>query len=136
MSDEYVVDASVASTAVLAKGAGGKAVQRFLESVVTHAPHLIDAEVGSVLRRHERRGLLGADEAGPVGLRMLETIVDHRYAHHGWLASEAWKLRHNVTFYDALYAALAARLDVPLLTSDARLSRASGLPCRVELFTA
>jgi predicted nucleic acid-binding protein len=41
-----------------------------------------------------------------------------------------------MTFYDALYAALAARLDIPLLTSDERLSRAPGLPCRVEVFAA
>lgn len=136
MSDEYVVDSSVVSNAVMGKGAVGKAARRLLDSVVAHAPHLIDAEVGSVLRRQERRGILGAEEAGPVGMRMLETIVDHRYPHHGWLATEAWKLRHNMTFYDALYAALAARLDIPLLTSDERLSRAPGLPCRVEVFAA
>ena len=38
-----------------------------------------------------------------------------------------------MTFYDALYVALAAALDVPLLTADARLARATGLPCQVEL---
>ncbi|WP_342801739.1 hypothetical protein [Nocardia sp. No.11] len=42
-------------------------------------------------------------------------------------------VRHTITFYDGLYAALAARLDVPPLTSDARLSRTPGLPCRVEV---
>jgi predicted nucleic acid-binding protein len=68
-----------------------------------------------------------------IDLRMLTTMIDQRYAHHGWLSEEAWKLRHTITFYDALYAALAARLDVALLTSDAELSRAPGLPCRIEL---
>ncbi|WP_282778830.1 PIN domain-containing protein [Nocardia sp. CC201C] len=66
-------------------------------------------------------------------MRMSTMLVDERYAHRGWLSVEAWKLRHTVTFYDALYAALAARLDLPLLTSDAKLSKAPGLPCRVEL---
>ena len=42
-------------------------------------------------------------------------------------------LRDNVTYYDALYVALAARLGYPLLTADARLARAPGLPCAVEL---
>ncbi len=35
--------------------------------------------------------------------------------------------------YDALDVVLAATLDVPLLTADARLARAPGLPCQVEL---
>ena len=45
----------------------------------------------------------------------------------------AWTLRDNLTYYDALYVALAARLGYPLLTADARLARAPGLPCAVEL---
>ncbi len=49
------------------------------------------------------------------------------------LAEAAWELRSAVTFYDALYVVLAATLDVPLLTADARLARAPGLPCQVEL---
>jgi predicted nucleic acid-binding protein len=59
--------------------------------------------------------------------------VDQRYPHTGSLADAAWELRDNVTFYDALYVALAAALDVPLLTADARLARAPGLPCQVEV---
>ena len=49
------------------------------------------------------------------------------------MAEVAWTLRNNVTYYDALYVALAARLGYPLLTADARLARAPGLPCAVEL---
>ena len=41
--------------------------------------------------------------------------------------------RNNVSFYDGLYAALAARLDVALITADARLSRAPDLGCQVEV---
>ncbi len=85
-----------------------------------------------MLRRHERQGVI-EDAAAATGLRMLDSIIDHRYVHHGWLAIEAWKLRHTISFYDGLYAALAARLGVPLLTSDAKLTRAPGLPCDIEL---
>ncbi|MFE7718494.1 type II toxin-antitoxin system VapC family toxin [Nocardia rhizosphaerihabitans] len=131
-SEEYVLDASTASTALLRNDAVGMAVGRLIETAVCHAPHLIDAEVGSVLRRHERKGLINSDTAA-IGLRMLATMVDRRYSHHSWLSEHAWQLRHSITFYDGLYAALAARLDIPLLTSDVRLSRAPGLPCRVEL---
>ncbi|WP_324191911.1 type II toxin-antitoxin system VapC family toxin [Nocardia brasiliensis] len=131
-NNEYVVDASAASTALVRKDATGIAIGKLLETSICHAPHLIDAEVGNVLRRHERRKQL-SDEAAATGLRLLTTLVDERYAHHGWLAQEAWLLRHTISFYDGLYAALAARLDIPLLTADIKLSKAPGLPCAIEL---
>lgn len=46
--------------------------------------------------------------------------------------STAWTLRHNFTFYDALYVALASHLDIPLLTADPRLRREPGLTCHTE----
>ena len=49
------------------------------------------------------------------------------------LLGRCWELRHNVTPYDAAYVALAEVLGVTLLTADARLSRASGIRCEVEL---
>jgi predicted nucleic acid-binding protein len=45
----------------------------------------------------------------------------------------AWELRTNLSAYDALDVALAERLDAPLLTADARLARAPGLRCPVEV---
>ena len=38
-----------------------------------------------------------------------------------------WKLRANVTSYDACYVALARELGCALVTADRKLSRASGL---------
>ena len=61
-------------------------------------------------------------------------VIDVRYPHVGALADLAWTCRDNLTFYDALYVALAVRLDVPLLTGDRRLARApAALPCCIEL---
>lgn len=60
-------------------------------------------------------------------------LINHRYPHAGPLAELAWTWRGNLSFYDALYVALAVRLGVPLVTGDARLSAAPGLSCAVEL---
>jgi predicted nucleic acid-binding protein len=98
---------------------------------VCHAPHLIDAEVGNVLRRGVLRSELAAADAA-VLLRASAALVDHRYEMTGALARAACALRGNVSFYDGLYVALAAALAVPLLTADARLSRTPGLRCAVE----
>ena len=45
-------------------------------------------------------------------------------SHHGTLAARAWQLRHSLTFYDALYLALAESLNCPLITADKRIERA------------
>ncbi len=61
-------------------------------------------------------------------------LVDTRYPHRGPLAEAAWALRGSITFYDALYAALAATLDLPLWTTNRRLVSAPGLQCRIEVW--
>lgn len=130
---EFVLDASVAVIALVELTPQAHELRVRLEPSVRHAPHLIDAEVGSVLRRRTAAGEIESDLASRA-LQRLGRIVVERYA-HGPLAAAAWRLRHNVTFYDALYVALAARLGVPLLTADARLAHAPGLPCDVELIS-
>jgi predicted nucleic acid-binding protein len=129
---DCVVDASALVLALGGKADAAAALRARLASGRRHAPHLIDAEVGNVLRRHEREGLLSSEEAA-LGLRAAAVLVDHRYPHVGPLGQLAWTFRHNLSFYDALYVALAASLDLPLVTADARLSGAPGLPCAVEL---
>lgn len=98
-----------------------------------HAPHLIDAEFGNVLRRLVRLDAVTADVAALL-LGFGIVLVDVRHD-HGSLAGAAWTLRNNLTFYDALYVALAATLEAPLVTTDARLAGAPDLPCAVELLT-
>lgn len=132
MSGACVVDASAMVLALVGKTPAADALRERLPSVDRHAPHLIDAEVGNVLRRHEQRGLVSADEAR-AALVAGRVLVEHRYAHSGPLAELAWTWRANLSFYDALYVALAVYLDAPLITSDAKLCRAPGLACETEL---
>ncbi|MGH9101578.1 MAG: type II toxin-antitoxin system VapC family toxin, partial [Acidimicrobiales bacterium] len=88
--------------------------------------------VANVLRRHEREGRLGPDEA-LLGLRAARSLVDHRYPHVGPLVELAWRWRQSLSFHDALYLSLAVLLDAPLITGDIRLSRAPDLPCKIAL---
>lgn len=129
---DCVLDASALVLALSGKSDPAAALRSRLIGSRRHAPHLVDAEVGNVLRRHERSGLLSADEASQA-LRAAAVVIDHRYPHTGPLGELAWTLRRNLSFYDALYVALAVSLQLPLVTADARLSRAPALPCTVEL---
>lgn len=131
VANEYVVDASVVVSALGSKDTTHVAVHQRIADADCHAPHLLDAEVGHVLRRSERLGKIGADWASSA-LAALPELIDHRYEHTGRLAESAWRLRHTITFCDGLYVALAAILAIPLLTADRRLFTVD-LPCAVEL---
>jgi predicted nucleic acid-binding protein len=130
--NERVIDASALVFALTGKTPDAANLRNLLLSSECHAPHLIDAELGNALRRRARAGDVTADQAG-VALRVAGDVIDHRYPHLGALAELAWSWRDSMSFYDALYVALAVRLGVPLMTGDRRLSRAPGLPCAIEL---
>jgi predicted nucleic acid-binding protein len=130
---EVVLDASAAVRALAPVDDGGFALQARLLEERCVAPHLVDAEVGHVLRRRVAAGDIEAPNA-EAALMALNALVVERYP-HGTLARAAWGLRHNFSYYDALYVALAARLRAPLLTTDKRLANAPGLPCAVEVIS-
>lgn len=127
-----VVDASALALGVLGASNEDRSILTRLSSATCHAPHLVDAELGSVLRRQVLRGRLSDADAAAL-LEAAPLLIDHRHAMTGALAAAAWSLRHNVGYYDALYVALAQALSAPLLTADRRLSSAPRLPCVVEL---
>ena len=56
----------------------------------------------------------------------------HRHPHLDCL-NRAWKLRENVTAYDAMYIALGEALDAPIVTCDAPLGRAPGHRTHIEV---
>lgn len=96
-----------------------------------HSPHLVDVEVTQGLRRLVRAGEVSPDRAAEA-IADLGDLDLHRHAHLDLLA-RAWKLRENVTAYDAVYVALAEALDAPMVTCDAPLGRAPGHRARVEV---
>jgi predicted nucleic acid-binding protein len=127
-----VVDASVVMASLLSTGgAGARARERLRLDTDLHVPHLLDVEVTAALRRRVR---LGQTDLG-VATAALADLADFaaiRWDHEP-LLRRVWELRDDVTAYDAVYVVLAEMLDAPLVTSDARLSRAPGLECRVEV---
>jgi predicted nucleic acid-binding protein len=54
-----------------------------------------------------------------------------RYPHFE-LFGDAWRMRENVTFYDAAYVALARALRIPFLTRDRKLAVAVASECDVR----
>ena len=125
-----VVDASALVFATTENTGAAGDLRRRLVGNACHAPHLIDAEFGNVLRRKVLRGELDRGLAVTV-LDLAPNLIDQRYEQVGHLAQAAWSLRENLTFYDALYVALAGALGAALVTTDARLAAAPGLPCRI-----
>ena len=97
---------------------------RLLEVENVGAPHLIDLEVLSALRRLVALREFPAARAPEVltGLRELGIV---RYPVTA-LLPRIWQLRSSVTPYDAAYVALSETLEVPLVTTDRRLTGARG----------
>lgn len=117
---------------VVAATLGAEAIrERMAEDPELFAPHLIDVEVFSVIRRHHAAGQLDATAARQAVTDM-EDWPGERVGHRLFLA-RAWELRDNVRGSDAMYVALAEAMDAVLLTTDARLGRTTGLECRVEV---
>ncbi|MDQ2721752.1 MAG: type II toxin-antitoxin system VapC family toxin [Actinomycetota bacterium] len=86
--------------------------------------------MGNALRRLERGGLLDRTAAAMVHQDLLYLTV--QLWPYSVLADRAWELRHAVTVYDGNYVALAEALDAPLVTVDARLTRADGPRCAMH----
>ena len=124
-----VVDASVVVTALLVGGAKGDPARRLLQDEELHAPHLVDVEAASAVRRWVLTGRLGADGARSAMADLADLPIT-RHGHEA-LLERVLDLRDAVSAYDGTYVALAELLDVPLATVDRRLSRAPGLRCRV-----
>jgi predicted nucleic acid-binding protein len=121
-----VVDASAVGELLLGRPAGEAVARRLADhGFDLHAPHLLDVEVVSALRRVVTAGDASAARAGDAVADLADLPIE-RYPHHV-LVPRIWQLRENFSAYDAAYVALAEAIvdgGAPLLTADARLARA------------
>lgn len=129
-----VVDASVLAVALADDGRDGDLARGRLRGEALAAPELVDLEVGSVLRRQERAGML-ARRRGGLALTDLRSMPMLR-ASHAALLPRCWDLRENTSIYDAAYIALAEVFGAVLLTGDRRLARTIGATCEIEVLAS
>jgi len=126
-----IVDASVLFE-VVSDTPDSEHLRHWLAADADHAaPHLVDAEVLSVIQIQHRAGALDAT-AATQAVDDLRDWPGERWSHRPLMA-RAWELRGNVRSYDALYVALAEALDATLVTRDGRLARAPGPTCAIEV---
>jgi len=127
-----VIDASAITELLLQTDLGIRVERRmYKEDEDLHAPHLLDVEVLSALRRLVHTGEVLADRAEEA----IDDLALLRIIRHGHLdfAPRVWELRQNVTAYDAMYLALAESLHARVLTCDRPLGRVTGHSARIEV---
>ena len=126
-----VVDASAFAKALIDDSGDGERVRRRLRSVRIAAPDYLPVEVASALRGRVAGGRLTPTRAAEA----LDGLADAPLVRFDTrrLLGRIWELRDNLTAYDAGYVALAEALGCPLITSDARIARAIGPRCVVEV---
>ncbi|MGQ0715916.1 MAG: type II toxin-antitoxin system VapC family toxin [Pseudonocardiales bacterium] len=126
-----VIDASVLVTALVDDGVDGRSIRGRLQGAELTAPAHVDVEF-----LHALRGLVRSEQTSPGradrAIAHLVRLPVRRFELPA-VASRTWQLRENLTPYDAAYVALAELLSAPLVTSDARLARATGSRCVIEL---
>lgn len=116
---------------LLDAGPDGQWATDALTGVDLAAPSLLPFEVANIIRRHELAALITADQAAQAHSDLLSLAIEQWP--YDLLASRAWRLRKNLTTYDASYVALAELLGAVLVTLDGRISRAPDVRCVVAV---
>jgi predicted nucleic acid-binding protein len=130
-----VLDASVVVDLLLSLPPHHVTIARLLRKSAPNlfAPHLLDAEVAQVIRRRVLTGDLEVDDATDA-LRVLVALPIVRQPHAPFL-DRAFRLRDNVTVYDALYLVLAETLGATLVTRDRALASIPFVTARVQVLS-
>ena len=132
MRPALVVDASAMTEVVVdGSGRGERARQILADFDAWMAPHLIDLECANGWRRAVRRGALSTEAFASAMADLSVLPIDRTPTHE--FHERLGQLSTNLTPYDAAYVVLAEAYGVPLLTADARLTRAPGPRCEFIL---
>jgi predicted nucleic acid-binding protein len=117
-----VIDASVFVRLVLEPQVALKSSVELNEYEHWIAPEIIDLEVMNAIRKPLLRGEYD-EERALMALDAFRSFSIERIATRE-LSQDIWKLRHNVTPYDAAYVVVANAIGAPLLTCDEKMHNA------------
>jgi predicted nucleic acid-binding protein len=126
-----VVDCAAVIDALVA-GEDADELRAVLSTEDLHSPALLDFEVVSALRGLTLGGHLSGARAEDA-LTDFDDLPIQRWSSADALRRRAFRLRANLSSFDAAYIALAEALQCPLLTRDLRLARSGGHSARVEV---
>jgi predicted nucleic acid-binding protein len=93
------------------------------------APHLIDLEVLSSIRKQLNLKKITQQNAETALNDFMAMTIDRRSTHI--FSKRIWDLRNNLTPYDASYVVLAEMTGLQFITRDARLANAPNLQTQV-----
>jgi predicted nucleic acid-binding protein len=128
-----VLDTSAAVDWLLLTPAGERIEQRiYAHQDTLYSVHLLDVEFVQVLRRLVRERTLTLKRAEEAIADMAALRIT-RYA-PVLLLNRIWRLRQNLSAYDAAYVALAEELQAPLITRNQRIAAAPGHSAAIEVF--
>jgi predicted nucleic acid-binding protein len=126
----YVLDASVAVTALTAPGSPAADLLSG-DDAVFQVPSVFDAEVLSALRGLVRGAKFDGAAAAELVADLMVLPVDRW--HMSPLLPRMWELRDNLTPYDAAYVALAELTGSVLVTGDERITASPGARCDIQV---
>ena len=120
-----VVDASAMVMALVSATVRGDAARAVLTATdLWVAPGHMPLEVVRTLRKAVVAGQLAEPDAAAAFTALTEAAITYVPTTVPLLRA-AWRLRHNVSAYDATYLAVAIEYDAPLVTFDDRLAKAA-----------
>jgi predicted nucleic acid-binding protein len=127
-----VLDESATAFALLDEGETGDRCRAALRADSQWlAPGHWLVEVLSVIRGNLLGGKIKPEHAAEAAVAAAE--MDPVAVRTRLLAARIWELRSNLASYAAAYVAAAERYRCALVTTDARLARAAGIQCTVNL---
>jgi predicted nucleic acid-binding protein len=126
----YVLDASVAVTALTAPGSPAADLLSG-DDAAFQVPSIFDAEVLSALRGLVRGGKFDGAAAAELIPDLIVLPIDRW--HLAPLLPRMWELRENLTSCDAAYVALAELTGAVLVTGDERITASPGARCDIQL---
>lgn len=119
----YVVDASVVIKWFVPEIHSDAARRLLAASHQYLSPDLLFAEVGNVIWKKARRGELTVQEGQRLAVDIASIAVETVPTRGLMIDAHALAATTGLTVYDAMYLALAVRLETEMITADDKLSR-------------